>query len=156
MLYEVEGDLVREGKCNIICHQTNCMGVMGSGIAKQIADKYPSVAMRNKDYCRLCNPLGTILPVRVDKDHICVNLYGQYNYGRNKRFTDYKALQSALDMLADRLNKSAIPADWTIGFPNRIGCGLAGGSWSEVYPMIIEFSNKVAQDVYIIRLPERR
>lgn len=155
MLYEVEGDLVKEEKYNIICHQTNCMGVMKSGIALQIAVRYPAVAMRNSDYCEKRNPLGTILPVKIGPERICVNLYGQYNYGRNKRFTDYEAFQSALDKLAERLNKSTIPDSWTIGFPYRIGCGLAGGAWNEIYPMIIEFSNKVAQDVYIVRLPER-
>jgi len=155
MLYEVVGDLVKDKKYNIFCHQTNCMGVMGSGIARQIALTYPSVAMRDKDYCRLKKPLGTILPVRVSENRICVNLYGQYNYGRYKRFTDYEAFQSALNMFAERLNNSSIPDDWIIAFPYRIGCGLAGGSWGEIYPMIIKFSQQVVQDVYIVRLPER-
>ena len=27
----------------IICHQVNCKGVMGAGLAKQIRDKWPDV-----------------------------------------------------------------------------------------------------------------
>ena len=30
-----EGDLLASN-CEVICHQTNCMGAMGSGIAKAI------------------------------------------------------------------------------------------------------------------------
>ena len=155
MLYEVEGDLVAEDKYNIFCHQTNCHGVMGSGIARQIAVRYPAVAARDKDYCRLHNPLGTMLPVRVQPNRVCVNLYGQYNYGRGQRFTDYRALQTALYALASRLNKSNIPEDWVIGFPYRMGCGLAGGGWNHVRPMIEDFAKRVMQDVYIVHLSER-
>ena len=37
----IEGNLL-EAPERIIVHQTNCMGVMGSGIAKQIKAKYPA------------------------------------------------------------------------------------------------------------------
>ena len=36
------GDLLKSG-CDIICHQVNLQGVMGGGIARQIANKYPDV-----------------------------------------------------------------------------------------------------------------
>ena len=35
----------------IIAHQVNCMGVMGSGVAKQVKEKYPSAF---HDYQALC------------------------------------------------------------------------------------------------------
>lgn len=157
MLYEVEGNLVRDDEYNIFCHQTNCMGVMGSGIAKQIADKYPVVQIRNADRCKQSNPLGTILVVRVAPQRFCVNMYGQYNYGREfKVYTDYEALQKCFDALAERLNKSAIPDSWKIGFPNRMSCGLGGGSWNTVRAMIEDFSNKVYQNVYIVHRKDNR
>jgi len=150
MLYEVTGDLIEDEKYKIFCHQTNCRGVMGSGIAKKIVDKYPVVQMRNKDYCKRKDILGTFLPVRVSQTRVCINLYGQDGYGRDKQYTDYKALESALNMLSIVLQK--VPQDWSIGFPYRVGCGLGGGDWQVIKPLIEVFAGKVKQNVYIVKL----
>ena len=150
MLKEVVGNLILDEQYKIFCHQTNCKGVMGSGIAKQIANMFPAVQMRNKDYCKRQNILGTFLAVRVSPTRICVNLYGQDGYGRQGCYTDYDALKQALDKLAVALEK--VPQEWTIGFPYRMSCGLGGGAWGKVYLLITEFANKVKQDVYIVKL----
>ena len=155
MLYEVTGDLLRNHNFNIFCHQTNCKGVMGAGIAKQIAALYPIVQEKNKEYCKR-NPLGTVLPIQVSEDRICVNIYGQDGYGRGKRYTDYDALRAALDSFATRLNSSKIPKYWNIGFPYRIGCGLAGGEWDTVRKMLEEFSDKVEYNVFVVKLPTEK
>ena len=42
MITYKNGDLL-ESNCNFICHQVNCQGVMGSGIAKQIRNLFPFV-----------------------------------------------------------------------------------------------------------------
>lgn len=152
MLYEECGDIVKDGKYNIICNQTNCMGVMGAGLAAQIAARWPAVNERNRTACHNRNPLGSILVVRVDKERFCVNLYGQYDYGRNpnKTYTDYNAFQKALNELAARLNGSIIPDKWKVCFPRGIGCGLAHGKWVVIRSMIEEFEKKIPQDVYIV------
>lgn len=43
MIIDKKGDVLESG-CNVICHQVNEYGVMGGGLAKQIANKYPSVS----------------------------------------------------------------------------------------------------------------
>lgn len=43
MIYNIVGDLLKQDKVDIICHQTNCKGVMGAGIAFQIKRTYPEV-----------------------------------------------------------------------------------------------------------------
>lgn len=43
MIYNIVGDLLKQDKVDIICHQTNCKGVMGAGIAFQIKRAYPEV-----------------------------------------------------------------------------------------------------------------
>ena len=155
MVYDVDGNLVKDEQYNIFCHQTNCKGVMGSGIAKQIRLKYPAVDSRNSDFCKT-NPLGKILVVRVGPERFCVNLYGQDDYGRqrDKVYTNYEALQKALDTLADRLNNSSIPDSWKIGFPNRMSCGLGNANWTKIRTMIEGFADKVRQDVYIVHWKE--
>ena len=42
MITYVKGNLL-ESDCNYICHQVNCQGRMGSGIAGQIREKWPIV-----------------------------------------------------------------------------------------------------------------
>ena len=42
MLKYIKGDIT-EIESGIICQQTNCQGVMGSGLAKAIRDKWPKV-----------------------------------------------------------------------------------------------------------------
>ena len=42
MIKIFDGDILNASEY-ILAHQVNCMGIMGSGIAKQIKDKYPEV-----------------------------------------------------------------------------------------------------------------
>lgn len=45
-------DLLKIDK-GIICHQTNCIGVMGGGIALQIRNKWPNVYKQYVNECEL-------------------------------------------------------------------------------------------------------
>ena len=40
MIKEVNGNLLTYPGISVIAHQTNCLGVMGGGIAKQIGDRF--------------------------------------------------------------------------------------------------------------------
>ena len=54
MVSHINGDLLKVQKelnLDVICHQVNCQGVMGSGIAKQIRDTYPIVYDNYKKKC---------------------------------------------------------------------------------------------------------
>lgn len=94
----VNGDILtfpeRDGD-TIICQQVNCRGVMGAGLAKQIRDKWPVVF---EEYVKVCNPkkLGDFQVVQVAPQLYVANLFGQLNYGRDKRQTNYAALGTAL------------------------------------------------------------
>ena len=152
MLYEVTGDLILDNKINIFCHQTNCRGVMGAGIAKSIANAYPIVREKDKEYCKKANRsiLGTNLYIRVSPTRTCVNMYAQYNFGKDKRYTEYDKFQTCLDKLAQKLSIS--DEKLTVGFPAGIGCGNAGGDWAVIKLKLVEFAKKVKQNVYIVAL----
>ena len=47
-----EGDLLKSN-CDVICHQVNLQGVMGGGLALQIARKFPQVEheYKHRIYC---------------------------------------------------------------------------------------------------------
>lgn len=124
-----------------ICHQVNCQGKMGAGLAKAIAQKWPAVKMSYETICktntnRRENLLGLCQFVKVEPDKTVVNIFGQLYYGRepNKCYTWYSALQTAFQTISMYINKED-----TIAFPYKFGCGLAGGDWGSVYAIIEKY-----------------
>lgn len=127
--------------CDIFCHQVNCQGRMGSGIAKTIKEKYPIVFEEYINFCKNAisskNLLGKCQIININDNLLCANLFGQLYYGYGGLYTNYEGLRCALMNLYDfcsyHENKK-----WIIGIPYNIGCGLAGGDWNIVYKMILE------------------
>jgi hypothetical protein len=85
------GDLFNT-ECQVIAHQVNCIGVMGSGVAAKIKSVYPNVY---EEYQKLCNStvfkdtrsrLGVSFIVegvsskRMYKNKYIANIFGQYSY----------------------------------------------------------------------------
>lgn len=158
MINVVIGNLL-EAEENIIGHQTNCQGVMGSGIAKQIRDKYPNVYDMYIDFCSDKRPrelLGKcqFAPIGEPDGNFFVskyiaNLFGQLNYGRTKqRYTDYDALRAALT----RLREVAEYYKFSVALPWNIGCGFANGDWDIVSRIIDEVFD--GYEVTLYRLEE--
>ena len=134
----VNGDLLKASE-DIIGHQVNCKGVMGSGVAKLIKEKYPEAFAFYKDKCNATvdkqELLGVCQLVESAKGKTVANLFGQLKYGRGKeQYTDYAALEGALIDLKNR----AMKTNSSIALPFNIGCGLANGSWDVVSKMIDE------------------
>ena len=143
---------ILDSDADIICQQVNCKGVMGAGLAKQIADKYPIVL---NDYKELCEKyksnnyilLGNCQCIRISKSRVICNLFGQYDYGRdkNKVYTDYAALEKALSVLIIFCQEEFLfnnNFQCRVAFPYNMGCGLANGSWDIVLNIIKEFEEK--------------
>ena len=156
MLYEVNGDLVKDLQYDIFCHQTNCKGVMGAGIAKQIKEAYPEVAVADREYYSAVmksdpdSMLGTNLYVKTKDNRLCVNMYGQRDFGwGGGQKTDYGALRRCMDALAMKM--SEYDESYIVGFPYGIGCGLGGGDWIVVRDIIVRFADSIKQDVYIVK-----
>lgn len=121
----------------LICHQVNCKGAMGAGLAKQIRTRFPSVYKTYRtafEQDRL--KLGTVIFANIlenDKNQIIANLCGQDNYGRSIIYTDYDAVTTCLKTVkayatACNINRIAIPYG--------MSCGLAGGKWEKILDII--------------------
>ena len=131
------GDIFKSN-ARVICHQVNCRGKMGRGIAASVRTYYPTAY---KSYLELCkehesNPAGLLGSAQMVKcgNRIIVNLFAQDRYGADgKRYTDYNAFRSCLNNL-----KQCVPPGETIAFPFKIGCGLGGGVWDKILTIIAE------------------
>ncbi|WP_406850515.1 hypothetical protein WEU38_12070 [Cyanobacterium aponinum AL20118] len=121
---------VNEG---IIGHQVNAMGVMGAGLAKHLAKKYPSNyrAYRNA-YRKGDLNLGSLILHQLSPQLYIGNLVAQDKYGTDKRYTNYDYLAESLS----HLHNISIKYNLTPYLPYGLGCGLGGGDWSVVNDII--------------------
>lgn len=134
----VSGDLLDafdKGEVTTIGHVVNCQGVMGSGIAKSIRDRYPRVY---DFYVKFCSEftykhefLGAAQPVYLDNCSSVWNLFAQNRYGSPTRDLNYGAIGNCLREMADDLD-----VDEPIGFPYKMGSDRAKGDWDIVLEMI--------------------
>jgi O-acetyl-ADP-ribose deacetylase (regulator of RNase III) len=149
-IIEIKGNLL-DTPADIICHQVNCKGVMGAGLAKQIRARYPKVY---DNYRKLCEKydfgsilLGVVDFEEVDK-YIVANCFGQWSYGTKVRQTDYDALERCFKSVADFALREELNV---IAIPYGMGCGLAGGDWDEVYEIITRTFSDTALEVKIVK-----
>lgn len=149
-----KGNLL-EARADIICHQVNCMGKMGAGIAKQIRDKYPKVYEGYKELCEKMAPQILLGSVDFEKtDHyIVANCFAQLGYAYKGLQTNYEALKTCLETVKEVAEKDKI---LSIALPYKIGCGLAHGDWDKVETIIKEvFEYKSNITVQIIEFEKQ-
>ena len=120
----------------IICHQANCMGKMGAGIALQIRQKWPIVY---EDYMNAYNSRHLVLGAVIFSTIVVNQLYvasicGQNYYGRGKRYTEYPAVRVGLDTVSIFAKGMSLP----VFIPQGMGCSLAGGDWNIVFGIVEE------------------
>lgn len=134
---------ILDSKANYICHQVNCRGVMNSGVAKAIRQKYPEVFETYFDCAKDVDigfgdkqlswqyMLGHIQIIPVGEKCI-INMFAQDGYGYDgKRYTSYDAFWKCLYEIKIRVLNGE-----TIAFPYRIGSVRGGANWEIIYKMI--------------------
>lgn len=156
MIREIQSDIF-EAPIDCLIHQANCQCTMGGGIAKVIRDRYPEVYERD---CQTekgdINKLGTFSIAKI-KDpnsrikHV-INLYSQFEYGNDKRYTDYTAMVDGLELIRDGMIAKGTNETITIGIPYKMGCLRGGGDWSIVEAIIYSvFSDEYDFKILICR-----
>jgi O-acetyl-ADP-ribose deacetylase (regulator of RNase III) len=152
---------------NAIAHSCNTLNVMGAGIAKQIADRYPEAKYADDSASKAdLNKLGEFSFADIEindedsfpfqqfgikkRNGTIYNLYTQSKIGSGRE-VNYEALYSSFVLLKKSLNNTQ---KTILGLPYGISCGLAGGSWKIVNSMINDvFSCKsVKFKTYIVKL----
>lgn len=159
MIHYVKGNLL-DSDCDYICHQVNCQGVMGSGIARQIRERWPEVYDAYVEWHKSCSAegpdghpyqymLGNILTVPISMEQSIINMAAQNRYGYDgMKYTSYDAFWLCLRHIAD-----SVPKRCAIGFPKNIGCGLGGGNWKVISALIEEILGN-DYEVYIYEYNE--
>lgn len=121
----------------IIAHTCNDIGAWGKGFVLAINRRWPEP---EEDYRRWYRSrtdndfaLGSVRLVRVETDTWVANMIGQHGIRRGAAGPPirYEAVSQALTSLADHAARLRA----SVHMP-RIGCGLAGGRWDEIEPII--------------------
>ena len=130
----------------VIAHGVNCQGVMGSGVAKAVREKYPHVYKAYLSRCLFTEGNGLLGQVQLidsvqaegtrvyppDELLVIANCFTQDRYGTDKRHVNYEAIAKCFAMLNKR-----VPSLY--GCPlhiPKIGAGPAGGDWNVIEAII--------------------
>ena len=137
----IKGDATcPQGKgTRLICHICNDLGGWGKGFVLAVSRRWdePEAAYRawhrernNNDFA-----LGAVQFVKVEPYLWVANMIAQHGMKRGSSGPPirYEALATCLQKVAAR----AVELKASIHMP-RIGCGLAGGDWSRIEPLIEE------------------
>lgn len=156
----VEGDAtlpVGDGK-KIIAHVCNDLGRWGSGFVVALGRRYPfaksTYIMWSKGRCPNGGPYD--LPFELGNvdfastgwgkhDVLVANMVAQHDVVRKNGITPirYDALSKCLKTVFQYASQNG----YSVHMP-RIGCGLAGGEWNKIEPLILE-ANVFDIQVYV-------
>ncbi|CAL9367204.1 Appr-1-p processing protein [Streptomyces sp. DH-12] len=121
----------------IIAHVCNDIGGWGKGFVLALSRRWPEpeAAYRAWHRGRAANDfgLGAVQLVQVERYVWVANMIGQRGVRTGSKGVPvrYEAVDTALDRLAGH----ALGLGASVHMP-RIGCGLAGGRWSRVEPLV--------------------
>lgn len=143
-----------EVEFGIVVHGCNAQGVMKSGLAASVREKWPAVYEEYRRHMPPLPPLnptgggrprtgtlpmGSISHVEVETNKWVVNAITQFNFGKDKRrYVSYDAVDIAFRSIARmiyeiHLKRRFVP---TLHIP-RIGAGLGGGDLRIILEIIL-------------------
>lgn len=182
MLNFVKGDLLTF-PADAIVHQVNCVSTTAKGLAKSVhntysySDVYSRYPMRDgiREY-----GMAAVLYSYPDRKQgnemkpvkfpVVVSFSAQICPGKPGDYVEYYKVDPALDTAEKRLeafktclrlfkdelgcNNSSINLIKSVAFPDKIGCGLAGGDWRLYKAALEDFAKNVPSDVkvYVVEL----
>lgn len=138
----------------VVAHGCNYFGVMGAGVAKILADKYPvcftEYAQWLKEFPTPEVSLGECLTVKVTDDLHIANCITQGLERRDGRLATPEAIAASLYFAYLDASQLRLPL-----YLPKIGAGLGGLNWEkDVEPIVSDLANTFDEvDTYICVYP---
>ena len=123
-----------------IVHGCNAQGVMGSGVALAVKNKYPEAYKAYKEVYDAGNLyLGESYPGAVKSDLVIWNAVTQNLYGHKVRMVSYDAIQTCFESVNQWIteNKGMVLTPEEVHIP-MIGAARGGGNWNIIKTIIEE------------------
>lgn len=120
----------------IIVHVCNDMGGWGKGFVVAISKRWQEPEKQYREWFKSQDnfELGEVQFVQVESDLWVANIIGQRKINKDENGNPpirYEAIEQGLQKVSNFANE--IKA--SVHMP-RIGCGLAGGTWDRIEPLI--------------------
>jgi O-acetyl-ADP-ribose deacetylase (regulator of RNase III) len=135
----------------VIAHLCNDAGGWGKGFVLAISRRWPQPENAYRNWARSGDQftLGMVQLVQLENRLSVANMVAQHGYASRAHpvAIRYDALAQCLAKLASRIEPGTV-----IHMP-RIGCGLAGGNWGQVEPLIQEHLAVAGFEVRVYDLP---
>lgn len=133
----------------IIVHVCNDLGKWGRGFVLALSKRWKQPERVYKAaFCGPCPPrLGEVQLVPVESSITVANLIGQHGLASRLSTTPpvrYDAIREGLGRVAEHAQRLGA----SVHMP-RIGCGLAGGDWSQMEPVIARTLSESGVDVTV-------
>lgn len=140
--------------CKIIAHVCNNKGGWGAGFVLALSKKWKEPEIKYKlSISKYKFELGDISTLFVEDDIAVVNMIAQDGYvsENNPVAIRYDALERCFYKILHNIESVLFKESISIHMP-RIGCGLAGGSWDKIEPIIKKVFSENDIQVYIYDL----
>ena len=146
----IKGDLF-ETDCKYMAHGVNCQGIMGSGVAKIVRDRFPVNYYWYTHYAQKrlsaitdsSKLLGDVLchnehgAPELENGKQWFHLFTQDVYGYDgHRFVNYEAVYKCFQTLTLIKRMSVMFPDFNELAIPKIGAGLGGGDWDIISTII--------------------
>jgi O-acetyl-ADP-ribose deacetylase (regulator of RNase III) len=149
-IHYIQGDATSpQGKGpKVVAHIVNSIGKWGKGFVMAASSRWPDARAQYLKWHqhRAANDfgLGAVQFLQVEPWIWVANMVGQEGIATGSKGPPirYEALQSCLTRL-----RAQLPERASVHMP-RIGCGLAGGKWERIEPLIVAALNDVEVTVY--------
>lgn len=138
----------------IIAHVCNDVGAWGKGFVLALSKLSPAPERAFREWYaerdRNDFALGAVQFVSVSPDIKVANMIGQHGIRASRGLPPirYEAVETALKAVG----KKALAENASAHLP-RIGCGLAGGEWSKIEPLIEQQICAFDVSVFVYDLP---
>lgn len=133
----------------VIVHICNDVGGWGKGFVMAISKRWKQPEMAYREWFKSKDhfDLGEVQFVKVEEDTWIANLIGQHKLNRDEKGKApirYEAISKGLTKVSDFARQHTA----SLHMP-RIGCGLAGGEWSKIEPILNTTLIKNNHEVFV-------
>ncbi len=121
----------------IIVHVCNDMGGWGKGFVMAITKKWPEPEMEYRAWYKSQQnfSLGEVQFIKVQENIYVGNMIGQHKIYKDEN-GNAPIRYEAIELCLEKVAHFAKEIKATVHMP-RIGCGLAGGTWDKIEPIIV-------------------
>jgi hypothetical protein len=149
MITEISGNLLDSSE-EYILQQCCCTSIKTQGLSDAIAAKWPEAnpyGSRKKLKGNWATEETRSKPGTIDIFGKVICMYAQYSHGKPNTLKDplnpqiEETFQTRLSWFKECLKQIAELKPKSIALPYKIGCGLAGGSWTAYYKALQEWSS---------------